>query len=141
MTAVATAALLTVAGCGGSDGDAARAPSGERRVVEITMADISFTPSTVRVERGETVTFRFRNTGKVAHDAYLGDAEAQAEHEREMRDAMGGMHHGEDAEAITVEPGETGSLTHTFRERGSLEIGCHQPGHYAAGMKIDVTVD
>ena len=39
-----------------------------------------------------------------------------------------------------VQPGELGELSYTFSEPGSYEVGCHQPGHYAAGMKIDVTV-
>jgi len=51
-----------------------------------------------------------------------------------------GDHGGDDADAIVVEPGETGTLTHTFDDAGTVEIGCHQPGHYGAGMKIAVTV-
>lgn len=138
-TILVTVFVLVAAGCGGSDGETARATDGEHRTVDIAMTDIAFAPSSVRVARGETVTFRFTNTGKVAHDAYIGDAKAQADHEREMRDGMGGMHHGDDAEAITVEPGESGTLTHTFRDAETFEIGCHQPGHYGAGMKVAVT--
>lgn len=33
-----------------------------------------------------------------------------------------------------------GELTHTFEGLGDVEIGCHEPGHYEASMKIDVTV-
>ena len=40
-----------------------------------------------------------------------------------------------------VQPGESGDLSYTFTEPGSYQVGCHQPGHYAAGMKIDVTVE
>jgi uncharacterized cupredoxin-like copper-binding protein len=47
---------------------------------------------------------------------------------------------GGDMNAITVEPGKAGQLTHTFDKTGTVEIGCHEPGHYAAGMKIAVTV-
>ena len=38
------------------------------------------------------------------------------------------------------EPGETGEISHTFAESERVEIGCHQPGHYALGMKIAVSV-
>jgi uncharacterized cupredoxin-like copper-binding protein len=41
---------------------------------------------------------------------------------------------------IKVEPGKTGELTHTFRKGESVVIGCHEPGHYAAGMKLAVAV-
>jgi uncharacterized cupredoxin-like copper-binding protein len=50
---------------------------------------------------------------------------------------MGGHH---DDDAITVEPGKLGSLTHTFKAGDGLAIGCHEPGHYAAGMKLAITV-
>ena len=46
---------------------------------------------------------------------------------------------GADADdAVTVEPGDTAELTHTFDDTGTIEIGCHQEGHYAAGMTVEV---
>nr|MBA2609447.1 hypothetical protein [Actinomycetota bacterium] len=72
-------------------------------------------------------------------DAFIGDDSAQADHESSMRD--GGMHHGSgDSDAITVKPGKTGSLSYTFDKAGETLIGCHETGHFAAGMKIAVTV-
>lgn len=138
VAALASASLL--AACGGEGGGA---PAGAKsRTVNITMRDIAFSPSAVTVARGEKVTFVFTNEGKVAHDAYVGDPGAQNGHEREMRSGDAGGHdgHGEDADAITVEPGKTGRLTQTFDDAGATEIGCHQAGHYAAGMKVAVTV-
>ena len=142
------ALTLVAASCGG-DGDSESAAVGDGdadRTVQIEMVDIAFEPAELEVEAGETVRFVFENTGEAPHDAFVGDTAAQADHEQEMREAEeddghGGGHEENDAEdAITVEPGETGELTYTFAESGSLEIGCHQPGHYEAGMKIDVTV-
>jgi uncharacterized cupredoxin-like copper-binding protein len=53
---------------------------------------------------------------------------------------MGGAD-SEDAEGgITVEPGERGELTYTFQAGDELLIGCHEPGHYAGGMKITIDV-
>jgi uncharacterized cupredoxin-like copper-binding protein len=165
--AVAAAALtLVAAACGGDDANdtddtglsadrpATEAPgrgaAGEPRTVEVTMADNEFSPASVEVAPGETVRFQFTNDGTVTHDAVVGDAAAQAEHEDEMRAAgdgttsMEGMGHGTvasgDEAAITVEPGRAGELTHTFAAGDALLIGCHQPGHYDAGMRIDVTV-
>jgi uncharacterized cupredoxin-like copper-binding protein len=142
VTAVAVAVLA--AACGGDDRTGSATSSEDVRTVEVDMVDIAFEPNALEVRRGETVRFVFTNTGEIAHDAVLGDAEAQADHEAEMRQAEEEGHgggHGEGAEdAITVEPGATGELTHTFDEAGSLEIGCHQPGHYDAGMRIDITI-
>ena len=133
----AALALLTVS-CG--DGEDAKSPAA--RVVNVTMVDIGYEPASIQVGRGETVRFTFTNSGKVPHDAYVGDAAAQAEHEKQMRAAESGGHggHGGDTDAITVAAGQTGELTHTFDRTGTVEIGCHQAGHYAAGMKITVTV-
>ncbi len=105
------------------------------------MDDIAFQPATFTAQPGERVRFVFHNRGQLPHDAFIGDAEAQAEHERKMRqgDDDGHGRHGE-GDAVTVDPGKRGSLIYTFERSGPVEIGCHQPGHYAAGMKVVVTV-
>jgi uncharacterized cupredoxin-like copper-binding protein len=136
---VALFALVAAACGGGGDGDSASA----NRTVEIDMVDTAFRPRTLHLETGERVRFLFHNAGKVAHDAFIGDAEAQQDHEREMREAEDGKHggHGTDeGAALTVDPGGTEELVHTFDRPGTYEIGCHQPGHFAAGMKVTVEV-
>ncbi|MEY2477720.1 MAG: hypothetical protein QOG87_3035 [Actinomycetota bacterium] len=140
LTLFVAALALVGAACGG---DATPSGSGDAtRTIEITMRDIAFEPTSLQVSAGDTVRFVFTNEGKVDHDAFIGDAAAQADHEKEMR-ASGDAHagHGGDAEgSITVAAGDTAELTHTFEEPGEVQIGCHEPGHYDAGMKIDVTV-
>jgi uncharacterized cupredoxin-like copper-binding protein len=42
--------------------------------------------------------------------------------------------------AIAVGPGGTGDLTYTFAAGEEIEIGCHERGHYAAGMRLAITV-
>jgi uncharacterized cupredoxin-like copper-binding protein len=75
----------------------------------------------------------------VAHEAFVGDEAAQDMHEGDMsNDAMGG--HGTEMAAVRVQPGKSGSLTYTFDKPGDVLIGCHQPGHYAAGMKVMVNM-
>jgi uncharacterized cupredoxin-like copper-binding protein len=146
-TALALSGALVLVACGEDDAgsDAGAAAGDATRTVEVDMVDIAFEPETLDVERGETIRFVFTNDGAVAHDAFVGDADAQAEHESEMLeddDAHGG--HGDDEDegedAVTVEPGETAELTYTFEDAGTFEIGCHQEGHYEAGMKITVEV-
>ena len=142
IAAVVGLMAVVLTACGGDD-DAST--PGDGRTVDVEMVDIAFEPDTLEVVRGETVTFVFTNTGEVAHDAFIGDDEAQADHEAEMResddDEGHGGGHGDEAEnAVTVEPGDTAELTYTFDEAGTLEIGCHQPGHYNAGMVMAVEV-
>lgn len=132
-----------VAACGSDhSGHGSSATSGDAATsVEIEMRDIAFDQTALTFDAGTSVRFVFTNTGKIPHDGFIGDQAAQADHEQEMA-SMGDMggHSMDDDNAITVAPGATGELTYTFDEPGTYEIGCHQVGHYAAGMKITVTV-
>ena len=47
----------------------------------------------------------------------------------------------DDPNAVVLAAGETKELTWRFSEAGTVLIGCHQPGHYAAGMTGTVVVD
>lgn len=141
MTVIVAAIALVAAACGADDDRGATTGAGNGRTVDIEMVDIAFKPETFTAKRGETVTFRFTNSGKAPHDAFIGDTDAQNDHEEEMREGSGAHHGSETEDAVTVEPGEMGTLTYTFDESGEIEIGCHQPGHYEAGMKIDVEVE
>ena len=111
------------------------------RTVQVAMEDIEFDQTTLTVKTGETIDFRFTNTGQIAHDAFIGDDAAQMDHEAEMGEMGDAEGHGMEEGAISLQPGESGQLSYTFSEPGTFEVGCHQPGHYAAGMKIDVTVE
>lgn len=136
-------AVLIGGGCGGGGGDSHHGSSGSEpeaiRTVDVIMRDIHFEPTGVAVKPGETVKFVFHNEGDIVHDAFIGDEAAQAHHENEMRDG-GGEHHHDGTHAVTVDPGKAAELTYTFDEPATLFIGCHQAGHYAAGMKITVAV-
>jgi uncharacterized cupredoxin-like copper-binding protein len=123
------------AACGGNGGAGGEA----ERVVNVEMVDNAFNPASIDVSSGETVTFRFTNNGSVAHDAFIGDEEAQKEHGEAMKNNSGG-HEAHGGEGIIVDPGDTGDYTYTFEEAGQILIGCHQPGHYEAGMKSTITV-
>ena len=119
----------------GSAGD----PAAADRIVEINASDsLAFEPAEVTVAAGETITFRIVNQGSLVHDFTLGDQATQDEHEAEM--AEGGMVH-DQPNVVAIPGGETVELTWTFPESGTVLIGCHEPGHYAAGMKGRVTID
>jgi uncharacterized cupredoxin-like copper-binding protein len=130
--------LLVAGACGGDHSESHGATAS--RTVEVEMRDVAYEPTSVAVKPGETVKFVFHNVGEAVHDAFIGDEAAQAEHEQEMRDGGGGHHGGGDDHAVTVKPGKTESMTYTFKGGESLVIGCHQPGHYQAGMKMSLTV-
>ena len=87
MTVVATA-------CGGSSmnhvdssmdhsGGASSPTAG--KVVEVVMKDNTFSPDHLSVKQGETVTFRFTNSGAQLHEGVIGNADAQAQAEMAMQ--------------------------------------------------------
>ena len=130
---------VILAACGGDDtGTGAASSDSDARTIEVEMVDIAYEPTAIDVEVGETVRLVFTNNGEAVHEAFVGDAGDQDDHAGEMAD-MDGMDHGDD-DVVTVEPGESGELTYTFEEAGTTQIGCHQPGHYEAGMLIEVNV-
>ena len=88
---------------------------------------------------GGTVTFEVTNEGLARHEFYLGDEEAQMHHAEEMADMGSGMMHDEE-DGITVEPGDTKTLEYTFHAAGVILAGCHEPGHYEAGMSVPMMV-
>jgi uncharacterized cupredoxin-like copper-binding protein len=49
-------------------------------------------------------------------------------------------HAHDDPNAISLAPGETKELTWRFVEAGTVEYGCHEPGHYEAGMHGEMTI-
>jgi uncharacterized cupredoxin-like copper-binding protein len=151
------AAALGLAGlllaCGG-DG-AADEP--EARKVAITMTDNAFSDRQMSVKAGETIEFVFTNEGEFEHEAVIGDESVQQAHEIEMSKPGAGVtkpQPGSEATphthtagggggagpTISLAPGDTASLTHTFEKAGIMLVGCHVPGHYADGMMLQVDV-
>lgn len=117
-------------------------PSEADRVIEITASDdFTFSPATVTVTAGETVTFRVTNAGVIPHDFTLGDSEMQDEHEAEMAEMDGMAMDHDEPNLLTLEPGATAEMTWHLTEPGELIFGCHQVGHYPAGMLGTITVE
>lgn len=153
---LAAALSIVLVGCGDDGpGGAELAPDSGSRTIEITMVDIAFEPTTVTVPAGEAITFVFVNDGAVVHEAVFGNEAVQEDHEAEMAE-MGGMEmddsdmdgsndgdgaHSEDVPSISLEPGATGEIEVTFDTGDEMIIGCHVPGHWAAGMRVDVDVE
>jgi uncharacterized cupredoxin-like copper-binding protein len=149
LIALVGAVAVLAAACSGSDttptpapatAEPTAVPSAATTRVEVTLSDaLTIEPAAMTVPAGEPVTFAVTNAGTTLHEFVLGDEEAQAEHEAEMAE-MGGM--GQDEEmAISVEPGQTKELTVTFPGPGVTLAGCHVAGHYAGGMKAQVTIE
>lgn len=135
------AIVVALAACSAPSPSEVASPSADEspRVIAVTMTDaLRFEPDAFAVSPGETIRFEVANAGQIRHEFYIGDADDQAAHEAEMIE-MGGMAHDE-PNGISVEPGGSKVLDYTFDAPGTLLIGCHEPGHYDAGMMATVEV-
>lgn len=113
------------------------ATSGAARDVAIKLTDaLRMDPASATVKAGTPVRFVVTNTGATEHEFFIGDEAAQMTHESEM----GRMAMGDDANGISLKPGETKAVEHTFAMPGAYLAGCHVAGHYAGGMKAAITV-
>jgi uncharacterized cupredoxin-like copper-binding protein len=115
----------------GALGEPAEAAEADRTVNIMATDQLVFDPDAINVRVGETVTFEIENTGSLDHDFVIGSSEYQQQHEEEMQS---GEMHMDEPNAIDVPAGETVSITWHFTEAGTTEYGCHEPGHFPAGM-------
>jgi uncharacterized cupredoxin-like copper-binding protein len=105
--------VAAAAACGGQS-----QPAGS---VKVTLADFSFTPSSIQGKSGEN-TFFLVNEGKSSHDMTIKDSTGKQLARSEL-----------------VQPGNTALLTVKL-DAGMYEVICTQPGHADAGMKATLTV-
>ncbi len=135
ITVLLSAALL-LAGCA-SGGEAA-----EPERVEVTLTDFTIVASRSSFEAGKTYEFVISNEGALDHEFRIIPQE----------EALDGMEmHGDemhDEALLVVEqeqlpPGATVNVEYMFPKDApdsSLEMACHTPGHYEAGMKMLINV-
>ncbi|MDX1619457.1 MAG: hypothetical protein R3320_00600 [Nitriliruptorales bacterium] len=111
-------------------------------VIEIEMVEFGYVPETIEIEAGVPTILRFTNSGKLQHEAMVGDAHMQEEFAAAGGD--GGHdptdgHHG-DLMAIVLNPGETGDLEVVIDEPGIWYMACHLTGHYEQGQVATINV-
>ena len=119
----------------GKEGD----PSKAVRTIAVDMADtMRFSPSELRVKRGETIRFAVSNSGKLMHEMVIGTREELEKH-AELMKKHPGMEH--DAPYMAhVAPGKKEQITWQFTRPGTFMYGCLVPGHWEAGMKGRIVV-
>jgi len=85
------------------------------------------------MKAGDIIRFEVTNKGKIKHEFSIGDEQDQLAHAKVMMENPD-MVHGDGEAAITVDPGETKSLTWLFAGNEEVVFACTLPGHYQAGM-------
>jgi uncharacterized cupredoxin-like copper-binding protein len=90
--------------------------------------EFGFRLSTKSFKHG-AVTFKVKNGGQIPHDFKI------------CASAKGGTANACSGKATKVlSPGQSATLTYSFKTKGTYEYLCTVPGHAAAGMKGDVKV-
>lgn len=103
------------------------------RTIKISMGDnMRYSPSTIKVNNGETVRFILKNKGKLEHEMVLGSAKDLKRH-AELMKKNPGMEH-DDPNQVSLEPGQTKELIWQFTQQGTVDFACLEPGHMEAGM-------
>ena len=127
MVSVAAAVALTVVAAAG-----AHSQSTQAKVVTVTAgkpSEFGFALSTKVVQHG-AVTFKVKNGGALPHDFKVcsspkgGSANSCAGRSTPL-----------------LSPGQSATLTVTFKTAGTYEYQCAVSGHAAAGMKGDIKVN
>jgi uncharacterized cupredoxin-like copper-binding protein len=99
------------------------------RVVQVVAGlGYRFTPTTIAVARGETVTFVVRAMGPAVHEFMVGPASAVAADEPGT------------PEIADIAMMQSKSLTYTFDGSGPYAFACHAEGHYEAGMHGTISI-
>jgi uncharacterized cupredoxin-like copper-binding protein len=134
--------LLVLAGLAaialGACGTVARGSSTE---INVRLTDFDVIPSSTEFKAGVEYTFTIVNEGQVPHEFMfippvmegMADMHGEATHNTALIEV------GEEQ----LPPGATYTFSYTFPPSAvgaDLEIACHTPGHYEAGMRIPISV-
>lgn len=112
------------------------------RVIDVSMRDSMdyvFEPEFHRLSAGEVIRFNVRNDGQVVHEFSIGNAEEQRKHAEMMR-KMPNMKH-QDPNTVSLQPGESATLTWRFDGDDTVVFACNVPGHFEAGMHHSLDID
>ena len=112
----------------GEAGFVAGTPASPRVVAVVAGPGYAFTPSSITVAPGETVTFAITSMGGLVHEFMVGPADAVAA-DREGT-----------PEVADIGMMQTKTLTVTFDGPGPYAYACHAPGHYEAGMRGTISI-
>jgi uncharacterized cupredoxin-like copper-binding protein len=119
------------------------------RVIDVTMNEFTFSPRSIAVHPGETVTLKFTNVGSLEHEFMAGRAPVPSHGYTEdwLKRAVPALanhtHPGEEhfGEGIRVSADWGNRVTLVVpEEKGTYEFGCFIAGHYEAGMKGSIIV-
>ena len=121
------------AGLPGFEGASSLQSAQPTRTVNIEATEMTFGVDKIRAKPGEVIRFVVTNKGQLRHEFSLGTPEEQ-ENMRAMMRQMPDMIHNTDT-VVSIEPGETKTLTWVVPRDATTEFSCNIPGHSEGGMR------
>lgn len=127
-------ALFGLAACSGG------ASASQKPVdIQITLTDFKIDSSLTEFKINTPYHFVVTNNGSLAHEIeIMPPVSGEISQEEVQQTRLAGL--GQDQ----LTPGATVSFDYTFTQAypsGSLELACHLPGHYDAGMHTPISVN
>jgi len=127
-------AALLLAGCsGGASGSTSPVE------VQVKLTEFQITSSLTTFTVGVPYHFIVTNSGTVAHEfQIMPPASGQLTQDQIQKMSLAGLSKDD------LPAGATKELDYTFTQayaQGALELACHLPGHYEAGMHISIVVN
>jgi uncharacterized cupredoxin-like copper-binding protein len=108
--------------------------------VQITVSEFAIAAETTTFKVGIPYRFVVTNLGAIAHEVMLiPGVDVSSGNMDEMDEMALGM-----VDAAELTPGATVAFDVTFAEpgaAGTLELSCHLPGHYEAGMMLPIVIE
>ena len=123
---LAAVLLAACAGGGGSSG---------ATTVNITLTDFKIDSSLTTFKVGVPYHFVIKNNASVPHEIWIDPVDTSLTPDTAKSKALAGL--GQDV----LTAGSTQSFDYTFTQAypaGSMELACHLPGHYEAGMHVGI---
>ncbi|MCM3252539.1 plastocyanin/azurin family copper-binding protein [Priestia aryabhattai] len=109
---------------------------GNSNAMVISSEEYQYTPYNFSIKKGQTVTLRLENKGKIEHDLEFKQAKGIKVQSRSAH-----HHEGNNALHLHATPGKTSQVTVTFTQDGIYNFYCTLPSHEQLGMKGTITVD
>src|SRR5215207_8022876 len=110
-------------------------PATEPVCVGVIEGDFYVRPQRATFQVGETYIFAVGNEGAAVHEFVI---EPAGKVDEPLKAEVNGKE--QESEIEDIAPGQSAELEWTFTEPGRYQFACHLPGHYEAGMKIEVEV-
>ena len=125
-----SAATTTTKGASSKSASSKGASGGTLETIAIKETEFKLSPSTVTLSKPGTYAFKAENKGSTQHSLEIDGKGVKSK----------GGEVGKAKLEKTLDPGQSGVLTLTFKEPGTYEMYCPVIGHRLAGMKGSVVV-